>query len=163
MEHTWEDASISNEYLIVVILVLTMVLLAIRYLWVLATSRLRARGLARKGQSCATLREDAYESAIMTLSGAKGTISLAVMFNLPNLFPQRGLLIFLACGVILVTLLIATFVVPLLLPSKEPSNVDARKKDAEAAVDILRAVVEELAARPNDRDALCHSNGHQLV
>lgn len=156
MEHTWEDATISNEYLLVVVLALTAVLLAVRYLWVLGMTRFRARTLSRKGMTgCPTLREDLRESLIMTLSGAKGTISLAVMFNLPNLFPQRNLLIFLACGVILVTLLIATFVVPVVAPSKEPRNDGNRQKEAQSAIDILRGVIEELAARqtPENRYA----------
>lgn len=156
MEHTWEDTSIGNEYLLVVVLALTAVLLAVRYLWVLGMTRFRARALSRKGvPGCPTLREDLRESLIMTLSGAKGTISLAVMFNLPNLFPQRNLLIFLACGVILVTLLIATFVVPVVAPSKEPRNDGDRQKEAQSAIDILRGVIEELAARqtPENRYA----------
>lgn len=150
MAHTWEDPSLNNGYLLVVILVITAILFALRYLWVLAMSRVRAHRLERRGEaSCPTFREDLRESLIMTLSGAKGTISLAVMFNLPSLFPQRSLLIFLACGVIIVTLLVAMFIVPLVAPSKEPkkSEQEIRQKEQEAAIDILRNVIEELAAR----------------
>lgn len=148
MEHTWEDTTISNEYLLMVIIGLTVVLLGVRFIWILAMSRVRARGLSRRGApNVPSLREDLKESVIMALSGAKGTISLAVMFNLPSLFPQRNLLIFLACGVIVVTLLIATFVVPLVAPSKEGKSKDTREKEAQAAVDMLRTVIEELTAR----------------
>lgn len=150
MVHTWEDPSLNNGYLLVVILVMTAILMGLRYLWILAMSRIRARRLERRGKrGCPSFREDLRESLIMTLSGAKGTISLAVMFNLPNLFPQRSLLIFLACGVIIVTLLIATFVVPVIAPSKEPkkSEQEIHQKEQEAAIDILRGVIEELAAR----------------
>ena len=149
MAHTWEDTSISNEYLLLVILMLTAVLLVIRFIWIVATSRIKARRKAKRGAAgCPTLREDLHESLIMTLSGAKGTISLAVMFNLPGMFPQRELLIFLACGVIVVTLLIATFIVPLVAPSKDANKTeDAHKREQQAAIDILRGVIEELAAR----------------
>lgn len=150
MSHTWEDPSLNNGYLLLVILGMTAILLGLRYIWILAMSRVRARRLERRGmQGCPTFREDLGESLIMTLSGAKGTISLAVMFNLPNLFPQRPLLIFLACGVIIVTLLIATFIVPVIAPSKEPkkSEQEIRQKEQEAAIDILRRVIEDLAAR----------------
>lgn len=156
MSHTWEDVTIGNDYLMLVILVLTAVLLGVRFIWVFCMTRFRARRLAKQGvPGLPTLRDDARESLIMTLSGAKGTISLAVMFNLPNLFPQRNLLIFLTCGVIVVTLLIATFVVPLIAPSHEAKSVDARKKESEAAIDMLRGVIEELAARqtPENRYA----------
>ena len=150
MSHTWEDPSLNNGYLLLVIMGMTAILLGLRYIWILAMSRVRAHRLERRGmQGCPTFREDLGESLIMTLSGAKGTISLAVMFNLPNLFPQRPLLIFLACGVIIVTLLIATFIVPVIAPSKEPkkSEQEIRQKEQEAAIDILRRVIEDLAAR----------------
>lgn len=150
MSHTWEDPSLNNGYLMLVILCLTFVLLACRFVWVLVMSRVRARNFTRRGEGgCPTLLEDLRESLIMTLSGAKGTISLAVMFNLPYLFPQRSLLIFLACGVIIVTLLIATFVVPLIAPSQKPraSEAETHQKEQQAAIDILRGVIEELAAR----------------
>lgn len=150
MSHTWEDPSINNSYLLLVVLGLTVVLLGIRYIWILVMSRVRARGLTRRGvQGCPSFKHDLHESLIMALSGAKGTISLAVMFNLPSLFPQRSLLIFLACGVIIVTLLIATFVVPLIAPSKQlrESEEETRQKEQQAAIDILRSVIEDLAAR----------------
>ena len=150
MSHTWEDPSINNGYLLLVVVGLTAVLLGIRYIWILCMSRMRARGIAKRGvPNVPTFKHDLHESLIMALSGAKGTISLAVMFNLPNLFPQRPLLIFLACGVIIVTLLIATFLVPVIAPSKKPkpSEEERHQKEQQAAVDILRIVIEELAAR----------------
>lgn len=150
MVHTWEDPSLNNGYLMLVILAMTAVLLGLRYIWVLSMSRIRARRMEKRGvTTCPGFREDLHESLIMTLSGAKGTISLAVMFNLPSLFPSRSLLIFLACGVIIVTLLIATFVVPVVAPSKKPkkNERETRLKEQQSAIDILRRVIEELAAR----------------
>ena len=83
----------------------------------------------------------------MTLGGPKGTITLAVAFTIPYTVPQRDLMIFMACGVIVVTLLLATFVVPLLAPKKPPTDEDLRCDETEVSIEILRTVIEDLAAR----------------
>lgn len=64
-------------------------------------------------------------------------------------FPQRELLIFLACGVIVCTLLLATFVVPLLAPARDKGEEELRRIDQDAAttMDIMREVIEMLAAQ----------------
>ena len=66
-----------------------------------------------------SLAHDVHSAAIMTLGGPKGTVTLAVILTLPQAIAQRQLILFLACGVIVVTLLLATFVVPILAPQKE--------------------------------------------
>ena len=60
-------------------------------------------------------------------------------------FPDRDLFIFLASGVIVVSLLLATYVVPLLSPRVEKKS-ESQKQDAETSIEILRAVVEDLSA-----------------
>ena len=64
-------------------------------------------------------------------------------------FPQRELLIFLACGVIVCTLLLATFVVPLLAPARDKGEEELRRIDQDAAttMDIMREVIEMLTAQ----------------
>ena len=83
----------------------------------------------------------------MTLGGPKGAITLAVAFTISYAVPQRDLMIFMACGVIVVTLLLATFVVPLLAPKKPPTDEDLRCDETEVSIEILRTVIEDLAAR----------------
>ena len=63
-------------------------------------------------------------AAIMTLGGPKGTVTLAVILTIPQAIAQRQLILFLACGVIVVTLLLATFVVPILAPQKKRDNTE---------------------------------------
>ena len=59
-------------------------------------------------------------AAVMTFGGPKGTITLSLMFTIPYTitggawFPMRDELIFIAGGVIVVTLLLANFLLPLL-------------------------------------------------
>ena len=54
------------------------------------------------------------------------------------------MLIFLACGVIVLTLLLANFALPVLLPRREEEGFET---DDQAVIDVLRAVIEDLSAR----------------
>ena len=148
----WVDEGISNLSLIGYVIVITIVMHAVRFLWSLAAD---AREL-RKSDEKRTVGQRMRDAAIITLAGAKGTITLAIMFSIPNWinvgasmerFPNRDLLIFLACGVILLSLLLATFLVPLLAPRPKEDPSSTRRRDKETRIDIFRAVIEELTAR----------------
>ena len=102
MQRTWENVTIDNDVLIGYILGITVLMLAARFLWVLIMERVHRQ---RRGRM--TL-DELRSTAIMTLAGPKGTITLAVAFTIPFSIPQRELLLFLACGVIVVTMLLAT-------------------------------------------------------
>ena len=153
----WVDDGISNIDLIIYILVITALMHGIRFVWSLISDAIQ--NARRKGpRKKRTVRARLRSAGIMTLAGSKGTITLAIMFSLPTWvqagtemvrFPQRDLLIFLACGVILVSLLLATFVVPLLAPRKSNPSETA-ERDSATRVEIWRAVIEELTARQTD-------------
>jgi len=66
-------------------------------------------------------------------------------------FPNRDLLIFLASGVIVLTLLIANFVVPLLAPAEESEGASPRSK---VEVDILQNVIDELLEKETPETAV---------
>ena len=157
----WLDEGISNFHLVGYVIVITLLMHAIRFVWSLASDALALRDEEGHVGIGARLRS----AGIMTLSGSKGAITLAIMFSLPlyinsgssiGEFPQRNLLIFLACGVILMSLLLATFGVPLLAPRKREEPSVQKERDAQARADILRTVVEELTARqtPENRRAM---------
>ncbi len=152
----WADEGISNIHLIAYILLITVLMHGMRFLWTLASDALALR----KADEKHSFGERVRSALVMTLAGSKGAITLAIMFSLPIYintgtslegFPQRELLIFLASGVIIVSLLLATFVVPLLAPRKE-STSESQERDSEATADILRAVIEELTARQTDEN-----------
>lgn len=148
MRHTWDDVSIGNGMLIAYVVGLTAVLLGVRFLWCLA---MEFSFVKRKKQRPFTLA-DAKTSLVTTLCGAKGTITLSILFTIPVYatpavrFPQRDLIIFLACGVIVCTLLLSTFVVPLLAPKRDAkqAEIDAKAREAECNLEIMRTVIEEL-------------------
>ena len=62
---------------------------------------------------------------ILTISGVRGSVTLAGAFSIPFVlddgspFPQRSLIIFIAAGVILLTLLVASVFLPIMARTKE--------------------------------------------
>lgn len=154
MQDTWENVRIANSTLILLVFGLTFVLLATRFLWVLAMDFIHVR----RGEGRAFRKGDLRSALVTTFSGAKGTITLSIMFSIPSYavigppnvpFPQRELLIFLACGVIVCTLLLATFVVPLLAPARDEGEDELCRanQDAATTIDIMRDVIEMLTAQ----------------
>lgn len=151
MVHTWDDVTFSNFALIGYVVALTLLLYVVRFAWVCASDWLYTRRRSKKHSE--KFKLDLRKSLITTLAGAKGTITLSILFTIPYFmdgarFPQRDLIIFLGCGVIVCTLLVATFIVPLVSPKKVSESEEvAREREAELKIDILRSVVEELTAR----------------
>lgn len=145
MQRTWANVTIDNGVLVGYILGITLLMLVVRFVWVLVMERLHRQRTGRM-----TL-DELRSTTIMTLAGPKGTITLAVAFTIPLAIPQRDLLLFLACGVIVVTMLLATFAVPLIAPKKEPTSED-RFDEEQANIEILRSVIEELAARQTNEN-----------
>ena len=68
-------------------------------------------------------------------------------------FPMRDELIFIASGVIIATLLLANFLLPLLAPNR---GKDPSAEIIPVTIDVLRATVEELTGRitPENRRAI---------
>ncbi len=156
MSASWEDSRIGNETLLAEVLLVTAVIVLVRFLWIAAVEFAHHRSLARDGSAGHRFgRRELRSALVMTAGGAKGTITLSIMFTVPTLlssgeaFPQRNLLIFLACGVIVCTLLISNFMIPLLAPKRDvdKEREEDRARDVNAMIDILRSVVEELTAR----------------
>lgn len=132
------------------VLLVTAIVVGIRLAWVLVLEKIHRGRHAEEyaGTSTAAL----VRSALVTcLSGPKGAVTLSIMLTLPHLtadgsaFPQRSLLIFVASGVIVLTLLLANFIVPALAPAEDTTEADAALARAKARV--LRSVIDELARR----------------
>lgn len=151
--YVWEDAQFSNIDLIVWVLLCTILLYVTRFLWSLASTYISNRKLTTK-----ITKRDVQNSLIVTLSGVKGTITLSILFTLPyvlsngQIFIERNILIFIGCGVILVTLLVATFVLPIVAPKPkiEHDEEEERASYFECLQIVLRGVIEQLTAEEND-------------
>lgn len=152
MVYAWDDASISNVFLLACIVLVTFILLFTRFIW--AWFMMRDKDMGDDEKPIPRIKR----ALILTLCGAKGTITLSILFTLPyvlsdgRLVSERSLLIFIGCGVIVVTLLLATFVLPLLAPvEKVEEDEEAERINYYSNLQyVLREVIYQLTASETD-------------
>ncbi|MBC1467895.1 Na+/H+ antiporter [Listeria welshimeri] len=146
-EVVWYDSGSSNLQVIAYILSITAALILLRFLWVYISWSIGAK--QRQKQNKKTQLPQLRPVMLTSLSGVRGAVTLASALAIPfylddgTLFPQRSLIIFIASGVILCTLVIATFILPLLAKSEEVTTADERAEMA-TRIRILRNVIREL-------------------
>lgn len=143
---------------ILAVIVLTMILLLIRFIWIDRGSYIRARYAKYRGRVRPRLSYPA--KLLMAFAGVRGAITLAGILSLPltlpdgTPFPARDLVIYIAAGVIICSMVFASIALPVLLRQIPLENEDvlaneerlARVAAAEAAI----GRIEELAALPSD-------------
>ncbi len=151
-------------WLVVYVLAITLALAALRFLWVWVSLRLTIFRASRKGEPSQTPGWRLI--AAMSLAGVRGAITLAGILTLPYVlengdpFPARALAIFLAAGVIILSLLAASTCLPYLLrditlppePRHQRQEDEARSKAAEAAIRAVEAAQHRLSARDDAAD-----------
>ena len=141
---SWRSDEVSSLLLCGLVLLVTALVVGVRFIWVLVMERCDSSAKRHAGKQ---LVRDAL---VTTLSGPKGAVTLSIIMTIPftlstgEAFPQRDTLIFLASGVILCTLLLANFVVPVLAP-KDDSPDETEEQDVNAVtIDILKRVIRQL-------------------
>jgi CPA1 family monovalent cation:H+ antiporter len=148
MQTSWSDDSVNNLALIGIIALVSAVVVLIRFIWVSGMLAFTKDAVSHKRRPMTLERW--RSAAVMTFGGPKGTITLSLVLTVPYFlasgqpFPMRDELVFVAAGVIIVTLVLANFALPLLAP------VGARNiptKHFETVIDVLRKTVEELSSR----------------
>jgi CPA1 family monovalent cation:H+ antiporter len=156
------------------VLAIVCALAVLRFAWVWGSLRLnwfraRRRGLPRPKTSRRLV-------LAMSLAGVRGAITLAGILTLPlalndgTPFPARDLAIFLAAGVIVVTLLAATFALPPLLhglqlppqPETQAKEETVRVAAAEAAIRAIEAAQHRLAEGRADADLYAEAAGRVM-
>ncbi|WP_448140321.1 Na+/H+ antiporter [Sphingopyxis fribergensis] len=148
----------------VYVLAIVSGLAALRFLWVWVSLRLTI--LRRREPGSGIQSPDWRLVAAMSFAGVRGAITLAGVLTLPlalddgTAFPARDLAIFLATGVIIVSLLLATVALPLLLkglvmppePSKQAEEDAARVATAEAAIRAIERRQHNMAEELGEAD-----------
>ena len=96
---------------------------------------------------------------VTTIAGAKGAVTLSIILTLPLMtqsgaaFPQRDLLITIAAGVILATLLLADNLLPVLSKSPEADS-DLPERLHKGEIAVLEATLAELRSLLQSENAL---------
>lgn len=101
-----------------------------------------------------------HDALVLSLAGVKGALTLSIVLSIPMTldgstpFPERDLLILLASGVILLSLLVANITLPLISPKKK--QVLYGEEEMNAILDIYRSVIAQLDenATPSSRSAV---------
>ncbi|MFZ4287840.1 Na+/H+ antiporter [Variovorax sp. HJSM1_2] len=131
------------------VVAVTLVLLGLRWLWMSVAVRRSMHTARRRGRQVS--QPTPRLVAVATLAGIRGAITLAGALSIPHVlangspFPGRELLVFMASGSIVLTLLVAVVGLPLLL-RHQPDEADAprQREMREARVLAAQAAVETM-------------------
>ncbi|MFP7492823.1 Na+/H+ antiporter [Terribacillus saccharophilus] len=145
-----------------VIIVVFLALFIIRFLWVYSLykpftvppknrmERFVARNNQHKAETVETKSTGrAYYALIMAISGIHGTITLATALSIPfylddgSLFPMRNTVLFVATGVILLSLVFAAMALPILIQKPEKTD-DGLLSFKEAYRLVLKQTINSL-------------------
>lgn len=146
------------------VLAIFLVLIALRFVWVQSIWRLIGAIRRWRGKEDLVLVPTARSCWLLTLGGVRGAVTLAGVMSVPLLisagkaFPERDLLIFIAAGVILLSLISACITLPVLLRgvTKSPDDTlrqeakEAWRRTAEAAIHALEAEEAVESSLPQD-------------
>lgn len=148
------------------VLAIFATLVLLRFIWVQSIWRIIGRIRHWRGKSALVMLPTARSCWLLTLGGVRGAVTLAGVMSVPLLigadqaFPQRDLLIFIAAGVILLSLVSACIALPLLLRGVDKSAdermdqevQEAWRRTAEAAIHALEAEDLSEADAPQNAD-----------
>jgi len=157
------------------VLAINFGLAVLRFLWVWVSGRLSS-GLARRRGEPAGEAPSLRLVAVMSVAGVRGALTLAGVLTLPlaledgTPFPERDLTIFLAAGVIIMSLTASSILLPPLLrglelpsdPGEEAEIDRARAAAAEAAIPAIEAALHELAKGHTDADVYAEAGARVM-
>ena len=153
----WETSGSNQNFLVLFVALILIALLVLRFVWVLVMHRNLDMAQKAVDDSAHVIngekdggywRRHLHDALVLSLTGAKGAMTLAVVLTIPQVlsdgtpFPERDLLIFLASGVILLSLLAANFLVPLIAPKK--SDPVPFENELTTILGIYQSVIDSL-------------------
>lgn len=159
-----ETGHLDPIWLVFYVIAINVALAALRLVWVWVSLRFTLFRAARKGQ---VIQKPSWRLVVATsLAGVRGAITLAGILTLPLViddgspFPARDLVIFLAAGVIIVSMIAASVGLPFLLknlelppePSHQREEDEARIAAAEAAIKAIEATQHRMGEGRSDAD-----------
>lgn len=156
--YSWEQPFINNYTLVGLVLAITAVIVIVRFVWIVGMERLHRHPITGKRSRLSKRR--ILSCLALTIGGPKGAVTLSIIMSIPYMvgdgepFPERALIIFIASGVILCTLLLANFVLPLVSPTPKKNEVTIEFEEAAPLrIDILREVIQQLSVEQKESNA----------
>ena len=144
------DDAINNWRLMSFVIEIGTVILLIRLFWTMFFNWFDHRFLKKADHRKPSFKQD----VITTLVGVRGTITMVGVLSLPFVtesgegFPERSLIIFLAAGVIIFTLVLATILLPLLNRGEADAQPELdlnsyKQRMVKRAITEIKQVVQE--------------------
>lgn len=151
LNEIFKDPLFNNWEVSKYIVIITAALLLLRFLWI--SIAWRWGWLLKKQLQMPSMKA----IGILTISGVRGAVTLAGAFTIPYVladgspFPERSLILFMAAGVILVTLIAASIILPILAKSEKVNTEDLREemernamlRTVDAAITTIRELMED--------------------
>ncbi|WP_413377269.1 Na+/H+ antiporter [Paenibacillus taichungensis] len=151
----FENVSFDNLQVLGYVGLISVLLLVLRFVWIY----LFWKGNENSGEALSSGKPRLKEITIITLSGVRGAVTLAGAFSIPYVlqdgspFPERDLIIFLAAGVILFTLIAASVFLPILAKNEEKAEEGTPQTTERKAQDImLNAAIRAVKSEMNDQN-----------
>lgn len=148
------SASLSDAFglprLILLVVVLTAVITLVRWIWT-GVMELIHRDPATGLRGTMDVKAALHRALVTTIAGPKGAVTLSIIMTLPYMlpdaraFPMRSLLVFLTAGIILLTLLMAVFILPLLAPGQESDGQEEQDLH-QATIAVLEGTIKAMTA-----------------
>ncbi len=149
------NASFNNGQVLGYVGLITLLLLALRFVWIYVFWR----GNRWYRPKSAIGRPNFKAMTLISLSGVRGAVTLAGAFSIPYVledgspFPERDLIIFLAAGVILLTLIAASVLLPVLAKNDEKTTDGKPFTTERKAQDImLNAAIRAVKSEMNEEN-----------
>ncbi len=156
--HSLMDAGPDWWKLLLYVLVITVALLAVRWAWVTVAVVRSLRKAHNEGRM--TDKPSHLLNLATTMAGIRGAVTLAGALSIPmvlpsgDAFPARHMLIFLATGVILLTLILGAISLPLILRFM-PKHEDTEQQQEERAARLAacKAAITSLTLSEEDKQS----------
>jgi len=151
------NEDINNWLAIAGVLVIWLGIFGIRFVYSYLSTVSRYFIVKSKGAEAPSVKT----SLLISLTGVRGAVTMVAVLSVPTLlasgaeFPQRSLILFIATGVILVTLLAATLFLPLLCKTDKEKARATNQLDFNAAmIKIFLATINRIRQEINPENEL---------
>ncbi|MCJ7840862.1 Na+/H+ antiporter [Lederbergia sp. NSJ-179] len=156
MRDAVSNPNIGNWLAIGYVIVIGFIILGIRFVWSYVFSYYDYRF----GKTEEPLKPSFITTLLISLTGVRGAVTMAGVLSIPlfimsgDAFPERSLILFLAAGVILLTLIVATVFLPILskeesMPGEKWNTIDL----ASAKRKILLSAIKKLNSEVNEENS----------
>ncbi|MGM9923834.1 MAG: Na+/H+ antiporter [Bacillus sp. (in: firmicutes)] len=156
MAETLANPNISNWLIIGYVIAIGVAILGIRFVWSYIFSCYEY--YFEKADEA--VKPSVSNTLLISLTGVRGAVTMAGVLSIPyfimsgEAFPERSLILFLASGVILFTLIAATVFLPLLSKGEVVEGEVGKLPFSEAKQKILWAAIQKIKKETNEENQL---------